>query len=103
MPGRKMKKQWACECWRLTMKTIEMDIYRKYKEENEELKLEIGELKRSNRELEERLRDLHGEYMWLYYQLEGMPSHTEILKVRQEMQTLMKESRMGMCHCNKNR
>lgn len=85
------------------MKTIEMDIYRKYKEENEELKLEIGELKRLTREMEARLRDLYGEYMWLYYQLEGMPSQTEILKVRQEMQTLMRESRMGTCHCNKNR
>jgi hypothetical protein len=84
------------------MKTIDMDIYRKYKEENEELKLEIGELKRLNREMEARLRDLYGEYMWLHYQLEGMPSQTEILKVRQEIQTLMKESRMGACLCNKN-
>ena len=76
------------------MKTLELDIFSKYKKEIDELKSANAELKELNRELEERLHDLHGEYMLLRYQLNGMPSHMEVLKLRQELQALQKELRM---------
>jgi hypothetical protein len=82
------------------MKTVEMDIFAKHKKEIEELKAANAELKRLNRELEERLQGLHGEYMLLRYQLNGMPSHTEVLKLRQEMLALKKELRLRGWHGN---
>jgi len=82
------------------MKTTEIDLFAKYKKEIEELKATNAEYKRLNLELEERLRDLHGEYMLLRYQLHGMPSLTEVLKLRQEMQALKKELRMRGWHGN---
>jgi hypothetical protein len=44
------------------------------------------------------LHDLHGEYMLLRYQLSGMPSLTEVLKLRQQLQALQKELRMRGWH-----
>lgn len=82
------------------MKTVEMDIFAKYKKEIEELKAANAELKRLNRELEERLQGLHGEYMLLRYQFKGMPSHTEVLKLRLEMLALKKELRLRGWHGN---
>lgn len=81
------------------MKTVDMEIYRNKKDENEQLRSEMIELKKVNRDLEERLQELYSAYMWLYYQLEGMPTQTEVLKARQEMQALMKQARSGGCHC----
>lgn len=51
-------------------------------------------MQRLNAELEQRLRDLHGEYLWLRYQFKGMPTHAEVLKLRQEMPVLKKELRL---------
>jgi uncharacterized protein YdcH (DUF465 family) len=76
------------------MKTVEMEIFAKYKREIEELKASNAELRKLNAELEQRLQDLHGEYMLLRYQFKGMPSHAEVLKLRQEMLALKKELRM---------
>jgi predicted nucleic acid-binding Zn-ribbon protein len=84
--------------WGDKMKTLEMDIFLKYKKEIEELKSANAELKELNRDLEERLQELHGEYMLLRYQLSGMPTNTEILKLRQELQALQKELRMRGWH-----
>lgn len=75
------------------MKTVEMDIFAKMKVEISELHRENDALRKRNSELEQRLYELHGEYMLLRYQLKGMPSPSEYLKLRQEMQTLKKELR----------
>jgi chromosome segregation ATPase len=82
------------ETWRTAVKTIEMDMFAKYKKEIAELKAENAELHRIKTELEQRLQELHGEYMLLRYQFKGLPSHAEILKLRQEMLSLKKELRM---------
>lgn len=76
------------------MKTVEMDLFGKYRNEIDELKKENAELRRLNGELQQRLQDLHGEYMLLRYQFKGMPTHAEVLKLRQEMLALKKELRM---------
>ncbi len=75
------------------MKTVEIDIFAKIKAEMSELHKENDALRKRNSELEQRLTELHGEYMLLRYQLKGMPSPSEYLKLRQEMQTLKKELR----------
>jgi hypothetical protein len=82
------------------MKTVELDIFAKYKKEIEELKAANAELRKLNAELEQRLQDLHGEYMLLRYQFKGMPSHAEVLKLRQEMLALKKELRLRGWHGN---
>ncbi|NVN92703.1 MAG: hypothetical protein HXX11_19200 [Desulfuromonadales bacterium] len=76
------------------MKTVEMDLFEKYRNEIEGLKAENAELRRLNHELEQRLQDIHGEYLLLRYQFKGLPSQAEILRLRQEMLTLKKELRM---------
>lgn len=76
------------------MKTVSMDLFEKYRKEIEGLKAENAELRRTNSELEQRLRDIHGEYMLLRYQFKGIMSQAEVLKLRQEMLTLKKELRM---------
>ena len=63
------------------------------KTELSELHKENAALRKRNTELEQRLTEVHGEYMLLRYQLKGMPSPAEYLKLRQEMQTLKKELR----------
>jgi predicted nucleic acid-binding Zn-ribbon protein len=73
------------------MKTVEMDVFAKYKKEIEDLNETNEELRRANTDLEERLHELYNEYQWLRYQLSGMPTQTEVLKLRQEMLTLKKE------------
>jgi uncharacterized protein YdcH (DUF465 family) len=76
------------------MKTVKMDLFEKYKKEIEELKATNAELRRLNNDLEQRLQDMHGEYMLLRYKFKGMPTHAEVLKLRQEMLALKKELRM---------
>ncbi len=76
------------------MKTVAMGPYEKYRKEIEKLKAENEELRRTNRDLEQRLQDIHGEYMLLRYKFKGMPTHAEVLKLRQEMLALKKELRM---------
>ncbi len=76
------------------MKTVAMGLYEKYRKEIEELKAENAELRRINKDLEQRLHDIHGEYMLLRYKFKGMPTHAEVLKLRQEMLALKKELRM---------
>ena len=71
-----------------------MDLFEKYRKEIEGLKAENAELREINTELEQRLQDIHGEYMLLRYQFKGIPSQAEVLKLRQEMLTLKKELRM---------
>ncbi len=75
------------------MKTVDMALFEKYRREIEELKAENNHLRATNDELEQRLKDIHGEYMLLRYQFTGMPSQAEVLKLRQEMLTLKKELR----------
>lgn len=75
------------------MKPIEMDVYTKLKDEINKLHQENDELRKLNADLEQRLNELHGEYMVLRYQFKGLPSPSEYLKLRQEMQTLKKELR----------
>jgi len=75
------------------MKTVEIDIFSKMKTELRDLQKENAALRMRNSELEQRLTEVHGEYMLLRYQLKGMPSPAEYLKLRQEMQALKKELR----------
>jgi hypothetical protein len=75
------------------MKTVDMDVYAKLRNELRDLHRENDELRDRNAELERRLTELHGEYMLLRYQFKGLPSPNEFLKLRQEMQTLKKELR----------
>jgi predicted nucleic acid-binding Zn-ribbon protein len=75
------------------MKTVDMDVYAKLKNELKDLHRENNELRERNAELERLLTELHGEYMLLRYQFKGLPSPNEFLKLRQEMQTLKKELR----------
>jgi predicted nucleic acid-binding Zn-ribbon protein len=75
------------------MKTVDMDVYAKLKNELKDLHRENDELRERNADLEQRLTELHGEYMLLRYQFKGLPSPNEFLKLRQEMQTLKKELR----------
>jgi predicted nuclease with TOPRIM domain len=79
---------------RIKMKIIPMELFDILRKEIEGLKAENAELRKSNHELEQRLADIHGEYMLLRYQFKGMPSQAEVLKQRQEMLTLKKELRM---------
>lgn len=76
------------------MKTVEMDVFAKYRKEIEELKAANAELRKLKDELEQRLQELHGEYMLLRYKFRGMPTQAEVLKLRQEMLALKKELRM---------
>jgi predicted nucleic acid-binding Zn-ribbon protein len=76
------------------MKTVEMDVFAKYRKEIEELKAANAELRKEKEELELRLQDLHGEYMLLRYKFKSMPSYADLLKLRQEIQILKKELRM---------
>jgi uncharacterized protein YdcH (DUF465 family) len=71
-----------------------MDVLAKYKQEIDELKATNAELRRTHTGLEQRLRDLHGEYLWLRYQFKGMPTQAEVLKLRQEILALKKELMM---------
>ncbi len=75
------------------MKTVEIDIFAKLKSELKDLHGENDELRLRNAELEQRITELHGEYMLLRYQLESQPSQSEFLKLKQEMQALKKELR----------
>lgn len=75
------------------MKPIEMDVYTKLKDEINKLHQENDELRKLNADLDQRLNELHGEYMVLRYQFKGLPTPSEYLKLRQEMQTLKKELR----------
>ncbi len=75
------------------MKTVDMDVFARLKEEINKLHQENDELRRQNADLEQRLNEMHGEYMLLRYQFKGLPSPAEYLKLRQEMQTLKKELR----------
>ena len=75
------------------MKTVDMDVFSKLKAEISELHNKNNELRKRNSELEQRLNELHGEYMLLRYQFKGMPSPSEYLKLRQELQALKKELR----------
>ena len=70
-----------------------MDVFSKLKAEISELHNKNNELRKRNSELEQRLNELHGEYMLLRYQFKGMPSPSEYLKLRQELQALKKELR----------
>jgi predicted nucleic acid-binding Zn-ribbon protein len=76
------------------MKTIEIDMFAKLRKEIEELKVANARLNKEKEELEQRLQDLHGEYMLLRYKFKSMPSYSDLLKLRQEIQTLKKELRM---------
>jgi predicted nucleic acid-binding Zn-ribbon protein len=76
------------------MKTVEIDMFAKFRKEIEELKAANARLNKEKEELEQRLQDLHGEYMLLRYKFKSMPSYSDLLKLRQEMQTLKKELRM---------
>jgi predicted nuclease with TOPRIM domain len=75
------------------MKTLDMNVFSKLKTEISVLHNENNELRKRNADLEQRLNELHGEYMMLRYQFKGLPSPAEFLKLRQEMQTLKKELR----------
>jgi predicted nuclease with TOPRIM domain len=76
------------------MNTVEIDVFARYKRENEQLRAENAELRLQITQLEQRLQDLHGEYMLLRYKFKGMPTHAEVLKLRQEMLALKKELRL---------
>ncbi|HKZ16024.1 MAG TPA: hypothetical protein VJ161_00980 [Geobacteraceae bacterium] len=76
------------------MKTVEIDVFAKFRKEIEELKTANAKLSKEKAELEQRLQDLHGEYMLLRYKFRSMPSYSEVLKLKQEMQALKKELRM---------
>jgi predicted nucleic acid-binding Zn-ribbon protein len=76
------------------MKTVEIDMFAKFRKEIEELKAANVRLNKEKEELEQRLQDLHGEYMLLRYKFKSMPSYSDLLKLRQEIQTLKKELRM---------
>jgi hypothetical protein len=75
------------------LKTVEMDVFAKLRQEIRELEKHNEELRSRNAELERRLTDLHGEYMMLRYQFKGLPSPAEFLKIRQEILALKKELR----------
>jgi len=75
------------------MKTVDMKVYANIKTEIQALREENAELRRRNVDLEQRLSELHGEYMLLRYQFKGLANPTEFLKLRQEMQALKKELR----------
>ena len=76
------------------MKVVDMKLFEIYRKEIEGLKADNAELRRVNHELEQRLQEMHGEYMLLRYMLKEMPSQAEVLRQRQEMLSLKKELRM---------
>lgn len=78
---------------RLTMKPLELDVYAKLKAELNEAHKENETLRQHITELNQRLEELHGEYMLLRYRFKELPSPAEFLKLRQELQTLKKELR----------
>lgn len=73
------------------MKIVPMDLFEILRKEIEGLKAENAELRKLNHDQEQRLKEMHGEYMLLRYQFKGLPSPVEVLKLRQEMLTLKKE------------
>lgn len=75
------------------MKPLELDVYAKLKAELNEAHKENETLRQHITELNQRLEELHGEYMLLRYRFKELPSPAEFLKLRQELQTLKKELR----------
>lgn len=75
------------------MTTVSMDVFARLRQEIRGLERQNEDLRSRNAELEQRLADLHGEYMLLRYHLKELPSPSEFLRLRQELVTLKKELR----------
>ena len=78
----------------MKMEIVDIKLFEIYRKEIEVLKADNVELRRLNHELEQRLQEMHGEYMLLRYMLKEMPNQAEVLSQRLEMLTLKKELRM---------
>jgi hypothetical protein len=76
-----------------------LDIERlaKYAAEIRELKNLNNDLEKLNKELQQRLTDLHGEYLDLRYHLTNMASQEEVLSLRRKILELQNELRLK-CH-----
>jgi predicted nucleic acid-binding Zn-ribbon protein len=70
---------------------INVDMHSKHLEEIRELKRENEELRNINKDLMQRLEDLHGEYQELRYYIKGMASHGEVLALRKKILELQNE------------
>jgi len=77
------------------MKAVEFDVYARRRDEAKDLKRENDELRRLNAELNQKVNDIYGAYQTLEYTFSGRCRiySTEILRLRQEIDSLKKELR----------
>lgn len=77
------------------MEVADFSAYAKYRDEIKELERELGELKRLNAELEQKVLDIYGAYETLQYTTRGrlISCSAEIVRLRQENEELKIELR----------
>jgi len=77
------------------MEVADFSAYAKYRDEIKELERELGELKRLNAELEQKVLDIYGAYETLQYTTRGrlISCSAEIVRLRQENEELTIELR----------
>lgn len=75
-------------------KVVEIDQLAKYAAEINELKSMNQGLENLNQELQQRLTELHGEYLQLRYDIKGMASQGEVLALRKKILELQNELRL---------
>ena len=74
------------------MESVNLRVYAKFRDEINDLKKEIEELKRLNGELEKKVIDIYGAYETIQYTSRGrlMSCSAEISRLRQENKELRK-------------
>jgi predicted nuclease with TOPRIM domain len=75
-------------------KVLDIDQLTKYAEELRELRDLNDSLENQNKELQQRLNDLHGEYMELRYHLKNTVSQEEVLALRKKILELQNALRL---------
>ncbi|HET6418863.1 MAG TPA: hypothetical protein VFG19_01825 [Geobacteraceae bacterium] len=75
------------------MESVNLRVYAKFRDEINDLKKEIEELKRLNGELEKKVIDIYGAYETIQYTSRGrlMSCSAEISRLRQENKELRKD------------
>ncbi|MEZ4599976.1 MAG: hypothetical protein R2940_09310 [Syntrophotaleaceae bacterium] len=72
-------------------KILDIDQMTKYAKELRELRDQNSDLEKLNRDLQQRLNDLHGEYLELRYKLKNTVSQEEVLVLRKKILELQNE------------
>jgi archaellum component FlaC len=77
------------------MEAVDFRAYAKYRDEINELKKEIEQLRKLNAELNQKVIDIYGAYETIQYTTRGrlQGCSAEILRLRQEVESLKNELR----------